>query len=139
MNTRAFVPILLLAILGSPLAAQRPSDRLQIADYMEWEQVQSPAFSPDGRQIAFTRRWIDKLNDRWESSLWIMEADGSRPRVMLEGSSPRWSPDGTRVAFLAPGEPSGTQIFVKWMDVDGPATQVTRLTESPSDVTWLPD
>jgi dipeptidyl aminopeptidase/acylaminoacyl peptidase len=136
---RAILLSFLLALTAAPLAAQRPSDRLGIADYLEWEQVQSPAFSPDGRQIAFTRRWIDKLNDRWQSSLWIMEADGSRPRIMLEGSAPRWSPDGTRVAFLAPGEPGGTQIFVKWMDVDGPATQITRLTESPSDVTWLPD
>jgi dipeptidyl aminopeptidase/acylaminoacyl peptidase len=133
------VSLFLLVFAVSPLDAQRPSDRLTIADYLEWEQVQSPAFSPDGRQIAFTRRWIDKLNDRWQSSLWIMEADGSRPRVMLDGSSPRWSPDGTRVAFLAPGEPSGTQVFVKWMDVDGPATQITRVTESPSDITWLPD
>jgi dipeptidyl aminopeptidase/acylaminoacyl peptidase len=140
MRRVAFVsPVFLLVLAAPPLQAQRPSDRLVIADYLDWEQVQSPVFSPDGRQIAFTRRWIDRLNDRWESSLWIMEADGTRQRVMLEGSSPRWSPDGTRVAFLAPGEPSGTQIFVKWMDVDGPATQVTRLTESPSDVTWLPD
>jgi dipeptidyl aminopeptidase/acylaminoacyl peptidase len=140
MRPRAVVPsILLLLVATSAAVAQRPSERLVLGDYLEWEQVQAPAFSPDGRQIVFTRRWIDKLNDRWESSLWIMGADGSRPRVMLEGSSPRWSPDGTRVAYVAQGEPSGTQIWVKWLDVDGPATQITRLTESPSDITWLPD
>ncbi|MGH7574883.1 MAG: prolyl oligopeptidase family serine peptidase, partial [Longimicrobiales bacterium] len=108
-------------------------------DYLEWEQVSSPVLSPDGQQIVFGRRWVDKLNDRWESSLYIMSADGSRQRKLLDGSSPQWSPDGTRIAFVAEGEPSGSQIFVRWMDAEGATTQVTRLTESPSDITWTPD
>ncbi|MEX2178325.1 MAG: S9 family peptidase, partial [Gemmatimonadaceae bacterium] len=120
--------------------AQRPSDKLTLADYFEWEQVQAPSFSPDGRQIVFGRRWIDKLNDRWETSVWIMNADGSRPRMLLkDGSAPRWSPDGSRIAYVAQGEPRGSQIFVKWVDVEGPATQITRVTESPNDITWTPD
>jgi dipeptidyl aminopeptidase/acylaminoacyl peptidase len=129
----------LLALVTANAFAQRPSDRLTLADYLEWEGVQAPSLSPDGRQIVFTRRWIDKLNDKWESSLWIMNADGSRARMLLNGSAARWSPDGTRIAYIAPGEPRGSQIFVKWMDADGPATQITRLTEAPSDITWLPD
>jgi dipeptidyl aminopeptidase/acylaminoacyl peptidase len=129
----------LLTRVGPPVEAQRPTDKLTLADYLEWETVQAPSLSPDGRQIVYTRRWIDKLNDKWENSLWIMNADGSRQRVLLNGSDARWSPDGTRIAYVATGEPRGSQIFVKWMDVDGPATQITRLTESPSDLTWLPD
>jgi dipeptidyl aminopeptidase/acylaminoacyl peptidase len=132
-----FTPLALL-LVAMPALAQR-SDKISLADYFEWEQVQSPSFSPDGRQIVFTRRWIDKLNDDWKSSLWIMNADGSRARMLLNGSNAVWSPDGTRIAYVAPGEPRGAQIFVKWMDVDGPATQITRLTESPSDLTWTPD
>ena len=134
----------LLALL-SPFAlafAQGPSprsDKLQLADYLEWEQVQSPSFSPDGRQIVFGRRWVDKVNDKWETSVWIMNADGSRARMLLKGSAPTWSPDGSRLAYVAEGEPRGSQIFVKYVDVEGPATQVTRLTESPSDITWTPD
>jgi dipeptidyl aminopeptidase/acylaminoacyl peptidase len=138
MRTRAL--ILAVATLVPSLAlAQRPADRLTLADYLEWEQVQAPSFSPDGRQILFTRRWIDKLNDKWESNVWIMNADGSRARSLLKGSSPRWSPDGTRLAYIADGEPRGSQVFVKWVDAEGPATQVTRVTESPSDITWTPD
>jgi dipeptidyl aminopeptidase/acylaminoacyl peptidase len=134
-------PTFIVATLSfaSVLGAQRPSDKLALSDYLEWEQVQAPAFSPDGKQIVFGRRWIDKLNDRWESSVWIMNADGSRPRMLLKGSAPRWSPDGQRIAYTADGEPRGSQIFVKWVDVDGPATQITRLTESPSDIHWTPD
>jgi Tol biopolymer transport system component len=130
-------PLLFAAITS--VQAQRPSDKLALSDYLEWEGVQAPSFSPDGRQIVFTRRWIDKVNDKWESSVWIMNADGSRARMLLKGSAARWSPDGSRLAYVAEGEPRGSQIFVKWVDVEGPATQVTRLTESPSDITWTPD
>jgi dipeptidyl aminopeptidase/acylaminoacyl peptidase len=87
--------------------------------------VGNPQVSPDGRQIIYTRRWVDKMNDRWESSLWIMNADGGRNRFLADGSSARWSPDGTRIAFLREGEPRGTQIFVRWMDAEG-ATSRSR-------------
>ena len=130
---------LVIHAVASPLQAQRPSDKLTLADYLEWEQVQAPSFSPDGRQILFTRRWIDKQNDKWESSVWIMNADGTRPRMLLKGSAPRWSPDGTRLAYVAEGEPKGSQVFVKYVDSDGPATQITRVAETPSDITWTPD
>lgn len=123
----------------APESPQPPPDRLSIGDYLEWERVSSPELSPDGQEIVFGRRWVDKLNDRWTSSLYIMNADGSKPRMLVDGSSPRWSPDGTRIAYIAEGEPSGSQIFVRWMDAEGATTQITRLTESPSDITWAPD
>jgi dipeptidyl aminopeptidase/acylaminoacyl peptidase len=125
-------------LVAAPLTAQQ-SDKLTLADYMQWETVSNPQMSPDGRQIVFARRWVDQLNDRWESSLYIMNADGSRPRKLTDGSNPIWSPDGTRIAYTHRGEPSGTQIFVRWMDAEGANTQVTRLTETPTDVTWTPD
>ncbi|HEX6134248.1 MAG TPA: S9 family peptidase [Longimicrobiales bacterium] len=131
--------ILAVLLMSPALHAQRPPDRLTLGDYLEWENVSSPALSPDGSEILFSRRWVDKVNDRFETSLWIMNADGSRPRVLLDGSAPRWSPDGSRIAYVKEGEPRGSQIFVKWMDEEGPGTQITRLEYSPSDITWLPD
>ena len=79
------------------------------------------------------------MNDSRESSVWIMSADGTRNRFLVDGSGPIWSPDGTRIAYTAPGEPEGTQIFVRWMDAEGATSQVTRLTSSPSGIRWSPD
>ena len=131
----------LVLMVFAPFAAQaqRPSDKITLADYFEWEGVAGPTLSPDGRSILFTRNWIDKVNDKRENSVWIMNADGSRPRMLLQGSAAKYSPDGTRIAYIAQGEPRGPQIFVKWMDSEGPATQITRTMESPSDITWMPD
>ncbi|HEX9164387.1 MAG TPA: S9 family peptidase [Gemmatimonadales bacterium] len=123
----------------TPATAQRPSDKLVLADYLDWEDVQSPRLSPDGKQILFTRRWVDKINDRWESSLWIMNADGTRLRFLVNGSGAEWSPDGTRIAYTAQGQPSGSQIFVRWMDAEGAISQVTRVSHAPSDLQWSPD
>src|SRR5437867_5673386 len=67
-----------------------------------------------------------------------MSADGSHHRFLVKGSDARWSPDGTRILYFADGEPKGTQIFVRWMDAEGASSQVTRLTETPTDAKWAP-
>jgi dipeptidyl aminopeptidase/acylaminoacyl peptidase len=120
-------------------AQQRAAGKLTLEQYMDWEEVQAPQYSPDGKQIAYGRRWVDKMNDRWESSIWIANADGSRPRELVKGSDVRWSPDGTRIAYIAQGQPSGSQIFVRYMDAEGATTQISRLTDSPSGLEWSPD
>jgi dipeptidyl aminopeptidase/acylaminoacyl peptidase len=134
----AVAVVLVLPVWSS--AAQDPArDRLTLDLYLEMESVSDPQISPDGRQIIYTRRWVDKVNDRRKSALWIMNADGSRNRYLVDGSSARWSPDGTRIAYLAPGEPKGTQIFVRWMDAEGATTQISRVDESPGSIRWSPD
>ena len=120
-------------------ASQRPSNRIALEQYLDWEEVQAPQLSPDGTQILFGRRWVDKMNDRWESSVWLMNADGTHQRNLVQGSDVHWSPDGKRIAYVAKGEPSGQQIFVRWMDAEGAVTQISHLTESPSNLEWSPD
>ena len=122
-----------------PAVAQENDDRLTLDLYLDWERVSNPQVSPDGGQIVYTRQLVDKVNDRWQSSLWIMNADGSRNRHLTEGSSPSWSPDGTRILFTRKGEPRGTQIFVRWMDAEGAETQITTLDKTPSNVRWAPN
>lgn len=124
----------------SPAAAQdEPDGTLKLETYLDWEWVGSPQLSPDASEILYTRTLVDKINDRRASSIWIMNADGSKKRFLVDGSSPQWSPDGTRIAFTAEGEPGGSQIFVRWMDDEGLVTQVTRVQKSPSNVEWSPD
>ena len=115
------------------------ADLLTVGHYLDMERVADPQISPDGSQIVFTRSWVNKMEDRMESEVRIMDADGGRQRFLLDGSSPRWSPDGTRIAYLAPGEPVGQQIFVRWMDGEGATSQVTREIETPSNFKWSPD
>ena len=130
----------LVAPAASSHAQQKPSDTLfTVEKYLDYEQVADPQISPDGAQVVYTRRYVNKMEDRWDAALWIMNADGSRNRFLAKGASPRWSPDGTRLAFLNDGEPSGTQLFVRFMEAPASVTQVTRVSEPIGDIRWSPD
>ncbi|HKA59568.1 MAG TPA: S9 family peptidase [Gemmatimonadales bacterium] len=135
--------LILVALLAVPTAArsqETASDTLlTVNHYLDWEQVADPQVSPDGSQIIYTRRWVNKIEDRWDAGLWIMNADGSKNRFLVKGSNARWSPDGTRIAYFADGEPKGTQVFVRWMDAEGATSQVTRVAENPGNLSWSPD
>jgi dipeptidyl aminopeptidase/acylaminoacyl peptidase len=134
--------LLALALLGlapfAPVGAQA-RERLTLRDYLELEDAQDPQLSPDGRRVIYTRRSIDKVNDRWENALWMIDLDGSKHRFLVQGGSARWSPDGSRIAYVAAGEPRGSQVFVRWMDAEGAVSQVTRVERGPSDLAWSPD
>ncbi len=82
---------------------------------------------------------MNKLEDKWDSELWILNADGSQHRFLVKGGAPRWSPDGKRLLYQAEGEPKGSQLFVRWVDAEGPATQITHITEAPRNAKWSPD
>ncbi|MBA3243515.1 MAG: S9 family peptidase [Acidobacteria bacterium] len=130
--------LLLTFILAVSASAQAPRERLTADLFLDWELVASPQVSPNGREIVYTRRWADKINDKYEDEIWIVDADGGRNRFLVKGSQAAWSPDGKRLAYVAPGQPTSAQIFVKWMDAPG-ETQLTRLERAPSNLEWSPD
>jgi dipeptidyl aminopeptidase/acylaminoacyl peptidase len=134
--TAAAVTVCNLGVAAQPAAR---GDKLTLDTYFEIESVAGPQLSPDGRQIIYTRQSIDTVNDRRDSALWITNADGSRNRALGEGSNARWSPTGDRIAYLAPGKPRGSQVFVRWMDAEGATTQITHVERSPSGIVWSPD
>lgn len=133
-----FIGSMILLSIGS-YSQSGNSRHLSLEDYFEIESVSSPQISPSGDQVIYTRRWINKYEDRSQSDLWTMGPDGKNNRYLMEGSNPVWSPDGKRIAFVKQGKPRGSQIFVKYIGIEGPATQLTRLDKSPSGIQWSPD
>jgi dipeptidyl aminopeptidase/acylaminoacyl peptidase len=141
LSSTCLAPLLVLAIAPTPAVAQEtPSDTLlTVQHYMNYETVEDPRLSPDGTQIVYIRRRADPLKDKFESELWIMNADGSRNRFVAKGGGARWSPDGTRVAYVAEVDPKGVQIFVRYVDTEGASTQVTHVEQPLQDIRWAPD
>ena len=113
--------------------------KLSLDHYKNYEWTSNPTISPNGEQILYSRSWINLIDDKRETDLWIMNKNGSTNRFFLNGSNGKWSPDGSKIAFIKKGEPNGTQIFIKYLGVEGEPTQITKLEKSPSSMEWSPD
>ncbi len=126
---------------GTLQAAEENNTLLDTETFFEMESLGSPVISPDGTLIIFSRSSIDKANDRSRSNLWIVDAEGKRLRELTHGnwrdSSPIWSPDGTKIAFLSDRDGT-TQIHILWPDTREVA-QLTHLERSPRGMRWAPD
>ena len=129
--------------LGSaaPLWAQTSRTPIEALDLYRLEQPVDPQLSPDGRTIAVLRQTRDINTDRVNHELWLVSVvDGTRRMLVGADRSAggvRWSPDGTRLAFIG-REGGKPQVLV--VDVaDGRARALTDAPQPPRSLAWSPD
>src|SRR5260370_2071722 len=90
-------------LLPAARAQETASDTLlTVEHYLDWEQVADPQLSPDALQVVYTRRYVNRLEDKWESALWVMHADGSNNPPLAKAPSAPSSPDPTPILYLPP-------------------------------------
>lgn len=128
--------VVILAILAFPASA---ADTLTDMDVFALEWATDPQVSPDGRQVAYVRRGYDVMTDRETGRIWVVGADGTGHRALLDrpATSPRWSPTGDRIAFLSASD-HGVDVYMHWL-ADNRSARLTQLTERPGNLTWSPD
>jgi dipeptidyl aminopeptidase/acylaminoacyl peptidase len=131
--------ILSCAMPASAAVPQGPERAFTTRDLFDLEAASDPQISPDGRWIAYVRRSGDIMTDRFRRSIWLVDtASGAQAPVAAGASQPVWSPDGTRLAYIAAAEGGHAQLFVRWMST-GQAVAITGLPDTPSSVAWSPD
>jgi dipeptidyl aminopeptidase/acylaminoacyl peptidase len=140
--TLAALGAALVCVSSAAAAADLPENRrLHSIDVFQLEYADDVQISPDGNRIVYVRVSHDVMTDRARRNLWTIDADGTNNRpVRSEArsfSSPRWSPDGTRVAYVSAAEGS-PQLYVRWMDT-GQTALLTNLVEAPDAIAWSPD
>ena len=77
---RLLVALAFAAAAGGGLVAQEihSANLLTTEKWLDWERVSDAQISPDGSRIVYTRQSVNKLEDKWESALWMVNADGTR-------------------------------------------------------------
>lgn len=138
--------LFLAMLLGGTSLAQAapvgdaPARTFTPKDAFALSQAGDVQISPDGKRIAYTRSTGDIMTDGARREIWLIDvATGRQTPLGIAGSSrPRWSPDGTRLAYVAKGAADKPQIWVRWL-ATGTSAAVTGVPESPSDMAWSPD
>ena len=110
-------------------------------DVFELEWVTDPQISPDGQTIVYLRNSMDIMKDQRVKRLWMINADGSGHQKLssmdVNESTPKWSPDGQRLAFTASTE-NGGEVFMYWVNT-GKVARISQLVASPNGLNWSPD
>jgi dipeptidyl aminopeptidase/acylaminoacyl peptidase len=91
----------------------------------------SVAVSPDGKQAVYVTNYSGEPNDYARTDLWLLnlETGEARPLVQRPGPewSPQWSPDGSKVAFLAGLDPEVSYSQTQLWSVEVETGEIRRL------------
>jgi dipeptidyl aminopeptidase/acylaminoacyl peptidase len=138
MNRSILLALICVLSLALPSdAAQAARRAMTVDDLLQVRRVGDPQLSPDGKWVAYSVTVPDKAANRNRSQIYLIAINGGEPRQLTSGStsafSPRWSPDGKRIAFGL-----GGQIWS--MDAEGGnLKQLTSLSTGAGDPVWSPD
>ncbi|MEO7539125.1 MAG: S9 family peptidase, partial [Pyrinomonadaceae bacterium] len=123
--------VLLVAVVASAQLTFSVNDLLGV------KRLTDPQLSPDGKTVAYTVGVVDKAANRVINQIFTVGIDGSRPRQITSNpgssSSPRWSPDGKRIAFI-----TGGQVWTMKPDGDD-KEEVTKISTGAGGPLWSPD
>jgi Tol biopolymer transport system component/L-ascorbate metabolism protein UlaG (beta-lactamase superfamily) len=87
----------------------------------------TPVYSPDGSQIALT-----VVGDDLSHGIYVMDADGTNVRRLTEGGAPKWSPDGSLIAFHS-GPFEEWEVYI----INSDGTNLRQVTNSPTGITAI--
>jgi dipeptidyl aminopeptidase/acylaminoacyl peptidase len=129
------------SVSATAAPATGPTRYLTGSDLFNLEVATDPQISPDGRTVAYVRKSNDIMTDKARPTIWLVDVATGQQRPLEAGSgsyfSPRWSPDGSRLAYVG-ADGASPQLFVRWM-ASGESARVTGLPDSPNSIVWSPD
>jgi dipeptidyl aminopeptidase/acylaminoacyl peptidase len=100
-----------------------------------------PQLSPDGTRVAFVITTAHRDADENRSAIWVLDVDGAtEPRQLTDGpadAAPRWSPDGSELAFVAGGRGESTEL--RALPMTGGESRVVAAAKGLRSAAWSPD
>ena len=114
-------------------------------DLFRMAQVNDPNVAPAGRTVAYTVTMLDKDDNRYRAAIWMFDLESGSSARLTSGEyrdgAPRWSPDGSRLAFVSDRNDDELGKGQLWVIATrgGEARRLTKLTEPIEDFSWSPD
>jgi dipeptidyl aminopeptidase/acylaminoacyl peptidase len=122
---------------GGGATQSPPQHPITFDDFAAIGAVSDPQVSPDGQQILYAVRKADVSANTRHSATYVIATKGGSPRRFpddtTEATEARWSPDGSRIAYIA-----HDQLWVAASDGSG-ARKLTQLTGGATGPIWAPD
>jgi dipeptidyl aminopeptidase/acylaminoacyl peptidase len=107
-------------------------------DMMKLKRISDPQVSPDGKVVLFVQTDVDLGSNSKKNDIWAVPLAGGAPRRLTnhpQSTRPRWSPDGTQIAFLSTRDGS-SQVYL--MDPQGVASRkVTAFSTDVDAFLWI--
>ncbi len=143
----ALAAITLVCVLVGPAGAENDAGKrvLTIDDLLAIKSVSDPQISPDREWIAYSVERTDVEADESSTQIFMVSKDGGEAVQLTaddySASTPRWSPDGRYLGFLADkGDPEEAKTQVWTLDRrGGEAKQYSAVDQGVSDFAWSPD
>jgi dipeptidyl aminopeptidase/acylaminoacyl peptidase len=136
----AAVGCVAVLVAGTPASADPPAP--SIRDLARTVRLSDPRLSPDGRSVALVETRADLEHDEFHTAIVLVDIATRKLRPLTRGrdhaASPRWSPSGDRLAFLAQDGDKKLQLFILPM-AGGEALQVTHVPGGIDQFVWSPD
>ncbi|SEG69502.1 Dipeptidyl aminopeptidase/acylaminoacyl peptidase [Bryocella elongata] len=153
MMRRLLAPSLLLALAFVPsstsiASAQAPKRPITEKDIFDFVWIGDTQLSPKDGRVVFVQTTVSADRSGYDTALYLLDTatPGAKPERLTAGpreASPRWSPDGTQIAFIrsaanAAGKPT-PQLYVMPAKVNSTITKVTDLPRGAGNPQWSPN
>src|ERR1700743_3278723 len=138
---RLSATLMALLTVAAPGFAEGTKPVFKAMDVFDLQWASDPQVAPDGRAIAYVRMGYDVKTDRPHGTVWLVSADGKNERPLTgaaSSGSPRWSPDGSRIAYISRAADGSAQLFMYWV-ASGISAPISNFTESPGALAWSRD
>src|SRR5882762_6804125 len=138
---KRFVVVSVISLLAFASFASAQDHRFTIDNLLKVRRVSDPQVSPGANLVAFTITDVDKTTNKSTTQIYLVPLGGGETRQLTNdehsSSSPRWSPDGEKLAFVSARD-GEAQIWT--IDVSsGALKKITSISTGAGDPVWSPD